>query len=163
MADMRRWQRPYRFAYATAVGLSWLAIAGAGAVFAVVDLLAGGRWHTVDLVFWVGTVLLFRLVRLGVYVSDAGVRVRNCWWTHTLRWSEVAVVEAVPAGPLGRESVRITTRDGRVVRTPVRRGSPGPWRPATRPSQRGGPTVRVVPSPEFDRLVWLLRTRVRAA
>lgn len=31
----------------------------------------------------------FRIARMGVYVSDAGVRVRGLFWTRTVRWDAI--------------------------------------------------------------------------
>ena len=161
MVVMQRWQRPYRIEEGVALGAICLFAAGLGALVAIIDLVTGGPLRSIDLVFWLATALLVRAVSVGLYVGDRGVRVRNYWWTHTLPWGDVAAVDTVVTFLLSSDRILIATRDGRVIRTPLRRGSPGQWRPAFKPFQRGGFTFRVVPTWEFDDVVRLLRSRAR--
>jgi hypothetical protein len=156
---MRRWRRAYALDDGMGAWALSLVLAGSGAILAAVALIVDGRWHAVYLAFWLTTTLLLPASRVGLYVSDRGVRVRGYWSTHTMEWRDVAAIDTVAVGIMRRDSIRIITRQGTKIRTPVRRGAPGSWRPALKPGQRSGLTFRMVPSAEFDRLLAQFRAR----
>jgi hypothetical protein len=58
---------------------------------------------------------LWRLMRMGIYHSDKGVRIRTLPRTVTYRWAEITTTEA-----RGNDLWLVLT-DGREVKTPVRR------------------------------------------
>jgi Bacterial PH domain len=68
----------------------------------------------------------WRILRIGVYVSEYGVRIRGLARSRTLRWTEIEsfaldqVVHRLGGFELPRETtVRIRCRDGRLVSTPL--------------------------------------------
>jgi hypothetical protein len=68
----------------------------------------------------------WRIMRIGVYISAHGVRIRGLVASRTLRWTEIEfftldeVIHRLGGFELPRETtVRIRRRDGRVVRTPL--------------------------------------------
>jgi hypothetical protein len=75
------------------------------------------------LVWLVGS---WRILRIGVYVSGYGVRIRGLVDSRTLRWTEIEsfaldeVINRLGGFELPRETtVRIRCRDGRLVNTPL--------------------------------------------
>jgi hypothetical protein len=160
---MQRWQRPYSVDDGMTMAALYLTIAGLASTVAVVDLLMGGALRFVYVGFWLATALLIRPLRVGLYVGDRGVQVRRYWSTVTVAWDDIAAVDAVRAGGWITGAIYImyiTTRSGSTILTPLRRGSPGLWRPALRASQRGGLHFRTVPVSQFDAVLRLLRMRL---
>jgi Bacterial PH domain len=122
------WSRPYP------VGLRWLVVAWELGAFAFF------LWTTVGLfgldtpaAFAVGvavavvwSLISWRLMRLGVYVADRGVLIRNLVSSRTMCWTSIERIvvdeSAVRCGrivvPTGR-TVVIELRDGTRVETPL--------------------------------------------
>ena len=96
---------------------------------------------------------IWRIVLVGVYVSDFGVKVRKVFWTHRIPWSRVERAWAGPAAHHDAWQIWITVRDpARDIETPLwrkgsrrttatpsscrRRSSPRRWRRSTRRGSR---------------------------
>lgn len=125
----RRWVRPYRIG-----GLRWLLGGAVGLVTAYAGfagLLLVYASQTVTDVLVAGVVSLAvigalgwftaRVLSVGVWVNDAGVRVLTVTRTRQWRWHEVAAVR-VADDARGRPAVRLVLRDGTEQPTPVVRG-----------------------------------------
>ncbi len=155
----RKWRRPYSLDNGLAIVLSWLYLLGAGSLFCLIDLLAGGGRFAIYAAFWLPTVAVVRVCLAGLFVSDTGVRVRGFRRTHTVPWHEISTVEMRPRAPWGHQAIRIVTRRHQIIDTPVTSGPPGPWRPTMYWQQRGGPVTRMLPPHEFEQVMALLKRR----
>lgn len=129
MGHVTRWQRPYRptpgmviaallqvftAIFAVSITAAVLFTAGSGALVALVVAYA-----FLALLLVVG----WRLLRVGLAVSDRGVRIRRLLRTRTLAWSQIDQVHSRPARRFGRETHRqaiwVLPRGGPPVETPV--------------------------------------------
>lgn len=163
VAVRRRWRRPYSLDDGLGTAVAWLSLLGAGSLFCLIDLFAGGRRFAAYAVCWLLTAAVIRMGLVGLFVSDAGVRVRRFRRTYTVAWREVGTVEMRPRAPWGHQAIRIVTRGRQVVDTPVLSGPPGPWRPALHSQQRGGPLNRMLPPHEFEQVMAVLTRRAAGA
>lgn len=123
------WMRPYAPGRGRWLVIAWelggLAFAG-WTTTRLFDLESGPAWllaGTLGLMWLVGS---WRILRIGVYVSEYGVRIRGLVSSRTLRWTEIdsftldQVISRFGGFELPRETtVRIRCRDGRVVSTPL--------------------------------------------
>ncbi|GAA0815995.1 PH domain-containing protein [Spirilliplanes yamanashiensis] len=121
------WTRPYTPGTGRWIVIGWEAVS-----------LAALAWTTADMFGLVGTGLTvlaaalaavwvvgsWRIVEMGVYVSDHGVRIRGLLRTRTLAWSDIQHIWLHRAehrlGPIRIPSgltVLIERRDGRTVNT----------------------------------------------
>jgi hypothetical protein len=125
----RRWVRPYRIG-----ALRWLLAAGVGLVTAYAafaGLLLVYSSQTVADVVVAGLVALLgvgalgwvtaRVLSVGVWVNDAGVRVLSVTRTRQWRWADVAAVQ-VADDARGRPALGLVLRDGSEQPTPLVRG-----------------------------------------
>lgn len=132
MASMRSWARPYEAYYGDQFGLRYLVAAGmsVGACVAMLGgIVAGGvplASAPFIVLFWaVWTTMLWRLVLVGVYVNDYGVKVRFVHRTHVIAWPDVTRAWAGQAAHYDAWQIWITTRDPeRDVETPIWRRGP---------------------------------------
>ncbi|WP_186316178.1 PH domain-containing protein [Catellatospora sichuanensis] len=159
----QRWRRPYDIDYGLASAVNALFILGAGTLFCLIDLLAGGRRFGLYAVCWVLTGAVVRTCFVGLFVSGAGVRVRKFWRTYTVPWRDISSVGMRPRAPWGHQRIRIVTRRYTIIDTPVLAGPPGEWRPALYGQQRGGLLTRVLPPREFARVIEVLTDAVQGA
>jgi hypothetical protein len=94
--------------------------------------------------------LVWRLIRVGLYVSETAIRIRGPLRTQTLAWSQVSGIELAPGTlfgvPTAREGIWIITTDGRRVESPVQRRDPD-----ERPGLRNN-IAPLLASKDFDRL-----------
>jgi hypothetical protein len=135
-----------------------------GSAFAIclsAQLVArGGEWQInpvlgIVLIYgFLGLWLTFawRMMRIGIYVSDAGVRIRTTLRTRSVSWSDVAAVDLAPA-TLGAEvdAVWLRLAGGGHIETPVSR------RRKRQPLDEVGETL---PGDECANVVQLLRRRI---
>lgn len=125
----RRWVRPYRIG-----GLRWLLGGAVGLVTAYAafaGLLLVYTVQTVADVVVAGVIALTvigalgwltaRVLSVGVWVNDAGVRVLTVARTRQWAWSEVTAVD-VADDARGRPALRLLLRDGAAQPTPLVRG-----------------------------------------
>lgn len=169
---MVRWERITR---ATGTEVAAGALAGVGALCGATCLLRvsryGADWAGLAAAYLVVallTVWLWRRMRVGLYVSAGGVRIRALTRTRTLPWAAVDRVE-VAGGPAAvRDRIRLVLADGTVLDTPVQRSAgwrepvalAETWRPGWPERLRlAGPAL---PADDFDRAVRLLRARLAA-
>ncbi len=122
-----QWHRPYTPGSGRLVVIAWelgsLALLDWTAVRAF-TLSAPGTWLLSGALAALWLVGSWQVLRMGVYVGPAGIRVRGLLGTRTVRWPEVAgiVVERRSARLLGIElgmNVVIEHRAGGTVSTPL--------------------------------------------
>jgi hypothetical protein len=111
----------------TAIGLGMLVILLRGIIFyAPARALPGALVVTLFVSLW--TAGAWRMNRIGVYTSDAGVRIRTLLRTRTLPWKSVARIEDGPAtSGMGGASARalqaraiwIVPMTGSPIQTPL--------------------------------------------
>lgn len=103
------------------VELSWLALVGV--------LLVGGGVHSAaaGVVFLLGVIVngwilipafMVRVVTIGIYVGDRGLKIRNSIRTYILHWDEIRGVEE---GPIcgNMKAIWIITKRGKRIETQV--------------------------------------------
>jgi hypothetical protein len=125
----RQWMRPYTPGRGRWLVIAWelggLAFVGWTTVrlFDLGSQPAALLWGALAALWLLGS---WRILRIGVYVSDRGVRVRGLAGSRTLRWAEIDfftldhVVYRIGGFELPRETtVRIRCRNGRTVNTPL--------------------------------------------
>lgn len=141
-----------------------LVLLGAGVIFAVCvsasmlsDLDGWSAASAAGLLLFYAVIgaylgLVWRMLRTGLYVSDAGVRVLTTFRTTTVPWQEVAEVETVQGVELGvpKEIIRLRLANGEQLDTPVQRNV----RP---PGQRSGGGSA---PDQFDQVAGVLREHV---
>lgn len=115
---MFRWKR-----VGAATVFVWLTgIVALGAVVTAVSVLVGDLHEGV---LWIGVLLVviaaiaWRISRLGFYVGTNGVRKRSFLTTRTVRWAEVAGIDAFQTGTPKEFEIRIELKDGEPLRTGV--------------------------------------------
>jgi hypothetical protein len=136
------------------------AVCALTSVFGMIYLVTAWRWNGLYVSAVVGTVAFGRAVRVGLLISDHGVRIRRFWSTRTLAWHEIAAVGTLPAEFIRGPALWIMTRrKGEFVRlvTPIRRALPR--RPFRRRRDQPWPATRVLSPTEFDQVLRLLRQR----
>jgi hypothetical protein len=68
----------------------------------------------------------YRIMRIGLYISKSGLRVRTVPRTQTIPWSAVSSIDIVQASLSRRDGISIALTSGQQILTPVwRRGSLG--------------------------------------
>lgn len=122
-----KWERPY-----TPGNGRWLVIGWEVVAFGLLGwtsirqfgLAGAGVWWLVAALTAIWAVGAIRVLRMGAYVGERGLRLRGLWRTRTLRWAEIEHVRLHKAvhklGPWEIESgmtVLIERRDGGVVDT----------------------------------------------
>jgi len=144
MPTMRRWVRPYERAHDDLYALRY-ALTGVMSVAGLVPLcgLTAGELSAAAVPVIVGFVVLWevgiwRVVLVGVYVSDFGVKVRTVTWTHVIPWSRVVRAWAGQAAHYDAWQIWVSVRDPeRDKETPI-------WRKGSRSRHRN----RVVLPPD---------------
>lgn len=121
------WQRPYSPGRGRWLILAWefAGLAFLGWTSApLFDLGRGGTWVLAIALALVWVVGAFRIMRMGVYLSEYGVRIRGLLGSRTLRWTEIEeFVFDQPVWRLGGFriphglTVLIKRRDGGLVNT----------------------------------------------
>lgn len=65
-------------------------------------------------------VVLFRVTRVGLYISDYGVQSRFFWWNTTLAWHEIAGIQIHPEGRINPGgALWIMRHHGAPLKTPL--------------------------------------------
>jgi hypothetical protein len=157
MSLMRGWVRPYEahnpdwlaFHYVLAAGMSLCAgLSVLGGIVTAGVPLASAPFLVLFWIMW--TILLWRMVTVGLYVNDHGIKVRFVHRTHVIAWSDVTRAWAGPAAHYDAWQIWISARGpDRDVQTPIWRRSA--WRV---------PRNRVVLAPEeFAALLNTLNAR----
>jgi hypothetical protein len=140
---MRRWKRPRR-EWRAIIGYPMFAALAVGCLVALVR--AGAHpydWFVVP-GFLIGLAMLWHMIRLGIYVSNFGIRViRVLSLQETVAWHEIAMIDV---GDSPRRELVIRTLAGEEVRTDMVRCNY---------SSSVGQTS--VPPKSFDRMVMRLR------
>ena len=147
------------------VELSWLALV------CVLLVAVGVHSAAVGVVFWIGLFVngwilipgvMVRVLTIGVYVGDRGLKIRNSIRTYILHWDEIRGVEEGPIRWGSRNSgnmkaIWIITKRGKRIETQVHCWV-GPKSYLRR--EKIGPTLSET---EFTRAMEELRGRISAA
>lgn len=154
---MPRWEVPYessartlvRFGFAWAATLWSLLVVG-GLPFS--DPSSLSAWIAGFLLAALFITVAWRIVLVGVWVGDRGVKVNMVAWTRVVRWSEVDRVWLAPATGYDALALWISVRDGRDIETPV-------WRTGTRVRHRNRTKLQ---QQQLSRLMERLRAEARS-
>lgn len=131
MRLMPRWVRPYERDQDGLYTLSYV-VAGGMSVTGLIPLcgfaigeLPGAAAPTVVLFVLMWEVMLWRVVMVGVYVSDDGIKIRMVLYTRVIPWSHVTGAWAGQAADYDAWQIWVSARDPeRDFETPIwRRGS----------------------------------------
>jgi hypothetical protein len=123
------WMRPYAAGRGRWLVIAWelggLAFAG-WTTAQLFDLGPGPTRVLAGALALLWLVGSWRIMRIGVYVSESGIRIRGLARSRTLRWTEIEsfaldeVIHRLGGFELPRETtVRVRCRNGRVVSTPL--------------------------------------------
>ena len=153
---MPRWEVPYESQVRTVLRFGFASMATLWTLFLVAGLpLSHPSW----LSSWIVGILLatffittaWRVVLVGVWIGDQGIKVNMVARTRVVRWSEFDRVWLAPATGYDALALWISTCDGRDIETPV-------WRSGTRVSHRNRTKLQ---QPELSRLMERLRVEAR--
>src|ERR1044071_1196276 len=134
---VRRWKRPRR-EFRSIIGYPTMVVLG---VFLLVVLIKNSAdralWLALPL-FGLGFALIWFVIRLGIYISDYGIRVISIRDWKTVPWQQVAAIEVSDYAP---PELLVRTTLGHVIHTAMYRAY-----------FMGGYEIGVPPA-SFDRMV----------
>ncbi len=87
----------------------WLELLGFPGFLLSFELGAAAAWTTVAVCAFV----VVRAIGIGVTVDDAGLLVRNQWWTHRVTWADVKHVESRRLPVVNMQFVYVVRRQAR--------------------------------------------------
>lgn len=154
---MSQWEVPYespgrtlvRYAFGAVFSLSMALPLGALAWSS--DRRSWAGWITALLLIPAAVTLAWRIVLVGVWIGDQGVRVSTVVRSRRVPWPEFDRVWLAPATGYDALAMWISTRDGVDIETPI-------WRAGSRTVHRNRASLR---QPELSRLMERLRAGAR--